>query len=448
MTERHFNIRNRETLERIEEKVLSPFAAKSGDWNDSRLVHEKNHSYRTAFQRDRDRIIHSRAFRRLKHKRQVFLTTYGDHYRTRLTHTVEVAQLSRTIARTLGLNEDLVEAISLGHDLGHTPFGHTGEVVLHNILCGRDNLDGVNAGENIGGFKHNYQSLRIIDVNEARYDFQGLNLTSAVREGILKHTGLRRDEINYPNFQKEGLNYELDDATTLEGQVVAICDEIAQRTHDLEDGIRADYVSLQQVRSLQIIHKVENQSDIPIDMTKNPFLYRNTLIRKLVNYLVTDVINSTLENLKSFYKINNRFTLFDRLIVWFSENVDPLQKELDTFIMKNIISIASEKRSDVTAANIIRSLYKIYYQNPNLLPEYRLKQCVNSETIHKIYFGAQDEKKIIKEKLFQNVLYARAVCDYIAGMTDFYAERAMQVLENLTDKKRANMRLGEDLTIV
>jgi len=239
--------------------VLSPFAAKSVDAAKTRLITEEEHAYRTAFQRDRDRIIHSRAFRRLKHKRQVFLVTYGDHYRTRITHTIEVSQLSRTMARALGLNEDLVEAIALGHDLGHTPFGHIGEVVLHRIMKGHDDLDGALHMTDAGGFKHNYQSVRIVDYNEMKYGFRGLNLTAPVREGILKHTRLRRNDVNIPGFEKEGLYYDLDHATTLEGQIVAVCDEIAQRTHDLEDGLRARHVSLLDVRSLELIKLIEQR---------------------------------------------------------------------------------------------------------------------------------------------------------------------------------------------
>jgi len=163
----NFEIRDRLFLEAQERHSLSPLAAKSEDYHRTRRYSEPEHPYRTAFQRDRDRIIHSRAFRRLKHKRQVFLTQSGDHYRTRLTHTLEVAQLSRTLARSLGLNEDLTEAIALGHDLGHTPFGHVGEIVLHKIMSGRDDLDGVlPSGVAAGGYKHNYQSLRVVDVIE------------------------------------------------------------------------------------------------------------------------------------------------------------------------------------------------------------------------------------------------------------------------------------------
>ena len=177
-----------------------------------------------------------------------------------LTHTLEVAQLSRTMARALGLNEDLSEAIALGHDLGHTPFGHVGEIVLNGILKGTA-PEFKNFGD-LGGFKHNYQGLRVVDVLEKRYSWNGLNLTSAVREGILKHTRLKRGSISYQNFHEHDLYYDLDHAVTLEGQIVAVCDEIAQRTHDLEDGFRAQYVDFAKVRELDIIKRVEKQARI------------------------------------------------------------------------------------------------------------------------------------------------------------------------------------------
>ena len=374
----NYKIRDRQALENIEEKVLSPFAAKSAAGAQTRLVEEAEHAYRTAFQRDRDRIIHSRAFRRLKHKRQVFLTSYGDHYRTRLTHTLEVSQLSRTMARALGLNEDLTEAIGLAHDLGHTPFGHIGEVVLDSILKGKDNLDGALQLGDVGGFKHNYQSVRIVDTNETKYSFEGLNLTAPVREGILKHTRLRRGHINFPDFKMDGLFYELDHATTLEGQIVALCDEIAQRTHDLEDGIRAKYVTLEQVRQLELIRMVEKSYHINIK-NDGEFVYRNLLIRKLVHFLVTDVLEETLRSMKEFNQLMGRQQFFDERLVWFSPAIDPFQEQLDQFIMQEIISKAAEKRSDAKAKSTIRRLYGYFYQYPNLLPLYRLFKCTNKQ---------------------------------------------------------------------
>jgi len=422
-------IRNRQFLEKLEDNDLAPYAARSAEWSNTREHPEDEHPYRTAFQRDRDRIIHSRAFRRLKHKRQVFLTHYGDHYRTRLTHTLEVSQLSRTMARAMGLNEDLVEAIALGHDLGHTPFGHIGEVVLHRIMAGRDDLDGLLHFGDLGGYKHNYQSVRVVDRLEQKYQWDGLNLTAAVREGILKHTRLRRDVLNFPDFYRQGLNYELDHAVTLEGQVVAVCDEIAQRTHDLEDGIRAGYVELGQVRSVRLVQQIEHVTGLDELAQTNPFLYRNRLIHALIDTLVTDVIDASLARIEQFETEKNRQSFFDTLIVWFSDRMDPLQDELDKFITKEIIMAASRDRSDDEAIRIIRELFKVFYRHPTLLPEYRLKHCLQQDEF--AYFSHrldEKEQKKIDRLLRERPAFIRAVCDHIAGMTDNFAEQEMKRL--------------------
>lgn len=406
-------LRNRQDLEKIEERVLAPYAATSSRFASSRLHAEPEHPYRTAFQRDRDRIIHSRAFRRLKHKRQVFLTQSGDHYRTRITHTLEVAQLARTMARTLGVNEDLVEAIALGHDLGHTPFGHIGEVVLHEIMSGTDSLGGLLAPADAGGYKHNYQSLRVVDVLEKKYSWDGLNLTAAVREGILKHTRLRRSVLNFPDFAMAGLHYELDNATTIEGQIVAVSDEIAQRTHDLEDGIRAGFVGLERVRQLPIIQEIDRRAGLALSQE---YLYRNAMIRSLVNFLVTDVMEATLERISRFMELMQRREHFDALIVWFSDRVHPLQEELDRFIATEIIRTAAEERSDDEARDVIRSLFQGYYLNPGLLPVYRL-----APLLPQTGDAGSDTAPINYARLAGNHDFLRAICDHIAGMTDNYA---------------------------
>ncbi|RPH93322.1 MAG: dNTP triphosphohydrolase [Calditrichaeota bacterium] len=440
-------LRNRRQLDRLENKWLSPFAAKSDAGASTRLRHEKEHPYRTAFQRDRDRIIHSRAFRRLKHKRQIFLTTFGDHYRTRLTHTIEVSQLSRTMARTLGLNEDLVEAIALAHDIGHTPFGHIGEVVLHRIMAGKDHLDGVIHLGDMGGFKHNYQSVRIVDSLETKYSFDGLNLTAPVREGILKHTRLRRQDVLLPGFCYDGLNYDLDDAVTLEGQIVAICDEIAQRTHDLEDGIRAQYVDLDQVRQLALIKKIEEIKGSFLSSESDGFVYRNRLIRKLVDLLVTDVLRQTIKNLRQFYKREQRYSFFDRRIVWFSDQLDPLQVELDQFIMKRIIKTAIRDRDDHHSEEVIRNLFKSYFQNPNLVPSYRLEKCMSKDEISLVYDQQAAAENRVHEQLRRDGRFARAVCDYIAGMTDHYAELKYREFSAKSVQELEAMRGDDDRVI-
>jgi len=281
----------RRCLEQDEQRRLAPWATPSIE-----AVRfgagESEDDIRPDFQRDRDRILHSRAFRRLKHKTQVFVPHLADHPRTRLTHTLEVAQVGRTIARSLALNEDLVEAIALGHDLGHTAFGHTGETVLKEILAGEVSefalLPEVVA--QAGTFKHNYHSVRVVDLLERRYDQPGLGLTDQVREGILKHTSWS-EGFDFPLPNPRGL--ALADACHLEGQVVAVADEIAQQTHDLEDGLRAGSVGLEDVESLEIARVVIDGLGSDYSNESRAWLRQNLLIRGMINLFVTDVIDSS-----------------------------------------------------------------------------------------------------------------------------------------------------------
>jgi len=411
MTIPEIEIRDRLQLEKLEGMYLAPYASKSTQANTTRIIPEMEHPYRTAFQRDRDRIIHSRAFRRLKHKQQVFLISEGDHFRTRLTHTLEVSQLARTMAKSLGLNEDLVEAIALGHDLGHTPFGHTGEFVLNDILSGKDTLNDILPLRNFGGFKHNYQSLRVVDKIEKRYQFDGLNLTAFVREGILKHTKLKRSFYSYPDFFKDGIHFDLDCATTLEGQVVAVCDEIAQRTHDLEDGIRAGFVELEEVRELKIVRIVEEKFSIFHLLNEDRYGYRNALINGLITVLVSDVIKRSYEMIDEFFKKKKRLNYFDEEIVQFSDDLNPKQLKLDAFINNEIIFKASNEKITNKNTNIIRQLFLHYFQNPNQLPEYILNRFSKGKK------EIEDLKKQISDGRF-----VRIVADHIAGMTDRFAE--------------------------
>ncbi len=407
-----FSLRTAADWQKFETQWLAPFACRSAGAHATRRVGENEHEYRTAFQRDRDRIIHSRAFRRLKHKRQVFLITEGDHFRTRLTHTLEVAQISRTMARALGLNEDLVEAIALGHDLGHTPFGHLGETVLNEILQGRDVLDGLLDASSFGGFKHNYQSLRVVDVLEQKYEVAGLNLTAPVREGILKHTRLKRGQYNYPAFDASALAFELDAATTLEGQVAAIADEVAQRTHDLEDGLRAGLVEIEAVRRLEIVTLVEERLAIanaifPSTLTgKNGdhYLYRNQLINGLINLLVSDIIQQTLQQVERFAGRCKRLRFFDHELVRFSPELEPLQKSLNAFIYQHIIFVPAVQKADAQVREILRTLFKLYYQD---------RQLVSRLSLLKI----SDEKS-----------GPRQIADFIAGMTDNFVLREIERL--------------------
>ena len=417
-----FKLRDRDFYESIEDKILAPYATKSKGANNTRVYPEEEHPYRTAIQRDRDRIIHSRAFRRLKHKQQVFLISESDHYRTRLTHTLEVSQLSRTMAKALGLNELLVEAIALGHDLGHTPFGHIGEVVLNNILSGKDDLDGLLLPLYCGGFKHNYQSLRVLDRIEKKYQFDGLNLTAPVREGILKHTRLLRDRYSYPDFIYDGLNFNIDCSTTLEGQVVAICDEIAQRTHDLEDGIRAGLINLEQIREVKLIQIIEKQNNLKDMVKKDQYGYRNRIIKALINSLMGDVIESTFKNIKAFYDKKKRLKFFDEDIIKFSEKLDPLQWELNQFIYREIIYKCAGNDITNVNKNTLRNLFRGFILYPDSLPDY-IKERIES-------LAGVKQMDWEKEEVRNNQIFLRIIADHIAGMTDSYANKQLEIFRN------------------
>lgn len=370
---------------------------------------ENEHSYRSAFQRDRDRIIHSHAFRRLKHKRQVFLITYGDHFRTRLTHTLEVSQIARTMARALRLNEDLAEAVALGHDLGHTPFGHLGEVVLDDILQGRDTLDGALDQKNLGGFKHNYQSLRVVDCLEQKYEFSGLNLTAATREGILKHTRLKRKHYHYPDIDLSLLHFDGDAAASVEGQIVAIADEVAQRTHDLEDGMRAGLVKIDGIRELEIVKIVERNLGLAKFLPVRQELYVLRLINGLIEFLVTDIIEETMRRLKRAYEDQMLLEFHTMEIAGFSSDMDGLQKALNKFIYDQIIFVPSVRASDSTATELLRGLYRAYVCHPSSRPpDYATHLSADADADH-----------------------PRHLADFIAGMTDHYAIAEARRLQKL-----------------
>ena len=288
-------------LEKIEYEILSPLAAKAAETR-GRVREEEKCSLRTEYQRDRDRIIHSKAFRRLMHKTQVFLAPEGDHFRTRLTHTLEVAQISRTVARALALNEDLTEAIALGHDLGHTPFGHNGEMVLNEI--------------HDGGFRHNEQSLRVVDVLEEHDGKRGMNLTAEVRDGILNHTG-------------KGVPF------TLEGQIVKICDRIAYINHDIDDALRSGVISDDDLPA-ECISQLGERHSVRID----------TLVKDLI------------ENSDG----KDRIALSDSRALY----MDRLRQ----FMFANVYHNKRVKRDEDVekVRNIITSLYGYYIENPDRMP--------------------------------------------------------------------------------
>ncbi len=364
-------------LKEIENTVLAPYAMKSGD-SKGRIYPEKEHPYRSAYQRDRDRIIHSAAFRRLEYKTQVFVNHEGDYYRTRLTHTIEVAQIARTIASVLHLNIDLTEAIALAHDLGHTAFGHSGEEALNELMF------------KYGGFNHNTQGLRVVDYLEERYpDFPGINLTWEVREGIAKHS--TAFDIS---SRLKGLAPK--ESPTLETQVVDIADEIAYDNHDLDDGLASGLIKETDLEKLSIWSRLNKNISRKYDHI-SPEKRRYLIIRSLIDFQVTDLIRQTQSNILKLklrsYKDGKKI---DKKIVTFSQDMLQLRKPLRLFLMERLYNHYRVVRMSIKAKHFIQELFKVYLTNPKQLPE-KIQNRIR-----------QDGER-------------RAVCDYIAGMTDRYA---------------------------
>ncbi len=365
-------MRTREEYEKIEREILAPCASHSGE-SMGREYPEEEHPYRTRFQRDRDRIIHSKAFRRLEYKTQVFVNHEGDHYRTRLTHTLEVAQISRSIARMLALNEDLAEAIALAHDLGHPPFGHSGEAVMNKLM------------EAQGGFEHNRQSLKIVTALEQRYpDFPGLNLTFEVLEGISKHFS----EYDLP----DGRNFVREGEPSLEAQVVNLADEIAYNNHDLDDGLRSQMITLEQLQELEIWKNIYDKVD-----ESSPQIRAQITVKRLIDQLVTDLIHQTERNILE-KKIETKADVRSKgkRLVSFSEPIQKQTAELKKFLFSRLYRHYRVERMADKANRILQDLFKTYLKNPKILP---------TEVNSKI-----DEKNL-----------ERVICDYIAGMTDRFA---------------------------
>ncbi len=385
---------------------------------------------RTAFQRDRDRVIHSRAFRRLKHKTQVYVPHTGDHPRTRLTHTLEVAQLGRTIGRALGLNEDLVEAIALAHDLGHTPFGHSGEKVLAAILTGKEPSCPIPAPTRLqcGSFKHNYQSLRVVDLLEQRYDHPGLNLSDQVREGILKHTTWKA-AFPFPLPDTTGLRLGL--PCHLEGQVVALADEIAQQTHDLEDGLHAGAVSLAEVEKLALPRAVLERGGAVLADERGRWRRIGGLQRGLIDLLVTDAIHSSARNINrqlQRHAITTRQQwrqLADRVsasTIALSPSVAQMLAELKAFIYRFIINHQEVNRQDYRARVVMTGLFRAFYENPLTLPTYALLRF--SEATGRPYLRDVPLARVkaeIDEHYRNHPQLIRVIVDYLAGMSDRFA---------------------------
>ena len=366
------------------EKNLASYSLKSSN-TIGRKYKENPPKRRTEFQRDRERIIHSTAFRRLEYKTQVFVNHEGDMYRTRLTHTIEVAQISRAVARALKINEDLTEAISLSHDLGHTPFGHAGQDILNECM------------KSFGGFEHNIQSLRIVDKLENVYpNFSGLNLCFETREGILKKCNKARAE-KIGDIANRILNKE---QSSLEAQVTNLCDEIAYNNHDIQDGIRAKKIFLEQLEEVPIF-----KDQMVITLEQYPKLSKskivNETVRRIINLLVTDLISNSEKNILE-HNIETPMDVknCDKQIVEFSEKIKMESMTLKRFLHKNLYQHPDVKMMTDKAVNVVSNLFEAYLNDINLLPKEYLKY--NLEKIN-------------------NKSKERVISDYIAGMTDRFA---------------------------
>ncbi|HEY1252723.1 MAG TPA: dNTP triphosphohydrolase [Thermoanaerobaculia bacterium] len=404
----------REHFERAEEDRLAIFASKSARAERPRgPVAGSPGDARTHYARDRDRIIHSRAFRRLKHKTQVFIPYEGDHFRTRLTHTIEVAQIARSASRTLGLNEDLAEAIALGHDLGHTPYGHSGEYVLDRLLR--------ESHPDAGGFKHNYQSVRVVDRLEKRYEEPGLNLTNDVREGMLKHTSWTRD-YPFPLDFTDGLRWE--SGGSLEAQIVNWSDEIAQQTHDLEDGLPLTEEAA--IEELAIARQVRAARGYGSD----PASRRASLIRGMIAILSADLVEGSRARIEKWLETNRLTTSEefaarrDRLpgdLVAFTDSGRRLYTELREFVYRHIIHSFPVSRHDGHARRVLAGVFGAYRDNPRLLPDDVLRGIAGELSVRYLREVPlpQVEREVAERYRPQPAFY-RAIADHIAGMTDSY----------------------------
>jgi dGTPase len=409
-----FSGRDTATLEALESASLAPYAQRSQDASRRYALVDTGRTltYRTAFQRDRDRILHSLAFRRLKHKTQVYVPYEGDHHRTRLTHTLEVAQLSRTVARALGLNEDLVEAIALGHDLGQPPFGAAGKETLAAILSGHERIEGADATvlTASGGFDPAFQSLRVVDRLEQRYDHPGLNLTDAVRAGIWKRGEVAAD-IQYPDWVDAGL--DADAPASLEGQVVGLADRLARLTHDLEDGIRAGQVSLRASERLEIGVAVSHKLGAAYQTRQGRFGRQNALVRGMIHLLVSDAIVHTGEALSEDAAVAT---------VGLSEHVGSMADELEAFVEAQVYRSFAVSRLDARARTFLRGLFAAYYRDPLQLDNYVLLRFRG--TAGGTYLRDLPSDKVASEvgsRYHGNPAFVRLIADHIAGMSDSFA---------------------------
>jgi dGTPase len=365
----------RKQLEKLEDQTLAPYGVRSKDTK-GREHPEEESNYRTAFQRDRDRILHTTAFRRLEYKTQVFITSEGDYYRTRLTHTLEVSQIGRTIARALGANEDLVEAICLVHDLGHAPFGHSGEGVLNRLM------------KDHGGFDHNKQSLRIVTKTECRYpDFPGLNLTWETREGIVKH------ETEYDIADASDYNPKL--RGHLEAQIANIADELAYTAHDLDDGLRSKMITPAMLAGIALWEIL--LESIAWQGPQLSELGRHRLIRRLIGLEVSDMLKTTDQHLReSRVQSVQELQELEYNVASFSEDMHRRNRELKDFLYNHLYRHPRVLRMQDKAERVISDLFSVYQRESEVLPRHIQKQ-IDADGLE------------------------RTICDYISGMTDRFA---------------------------
>ena len=439
-------------------------------------------AFRTEFQRDKERLLHSKAIRRIGDKAQVYNTSKGDHYRNRLTHTLEVSQISKGIARSLKLNEDLTEAIAIGHDLGHTPFGHEGERQLDLIMSGKIKLSNEHVPENFGGFKHNYQGIRIINYLEEKYaQHEGLDLTYQALEGIIKHTRVKKCKLKDRNCENctckcfdideflilgdsKYLFLDTDVCSTLEGQVVSVADEIAQRGHDLDDGIASGVLSVYDLKKdikmtqgmeelTEVINKgieeIQSAKDRGRNFIDMSDLERAVLTPKILGYFIEKLIENSRKNMKAYSMKREDFEeqpIVDCEIIAFDAKTQDMLDKLEGIIKLKIINSQEVNCFDGKSAYTIKKLFKAYYENPRQLPDNIInrinrelkelgieyadirkddKEKVGREiNIYKGFNqGDKEEIAFIKQKIFM-----RNIADYIGGMTDEFANKQFNKL--------------------
>jgi dGTPase len=366
--------KTREEMEADESRVLAPFAQKSRD-SRGRKYPEASHAYRGEFQRDRARIIHSRAFRRLEYKTQVFLNGTGDHLRTRLTHSIEVASISRTIARALSLNEDLAEAIALAHDLGHSPFGHSGEEMLAE--CMREH----------GGFDHNKQSLRVVELLEATYpSFPGLNLTFEVREGLQKHQAF---------YDPPAAGEEKYQSPSLEGQIANLADEITYYSHDLDDAVDFAILSPEQLEETAVWRQSHESVAARYPDVREPELHK-LIIGEIIDTQVRDVVTTSADAIaKAGVQSADEVRRQPHPLISYSDGLLEANRELRRFLYKNVYYHPRVAEVNKRACEMLRAVFEAYVLAPERLGEGAARR-IESEGLH------------------------RTICDYIAGMTDRY----------------------------